>query len=809
MHPLHPLNPRALIGIAAVLGILAVAGLLASQPGWTNLAHAQDSPSVAIELSDDSVEPGTAITVTMSFGGLESDSDKATRDYIFRADVKNSDNEDADGCEDRKNGYGLGVERYMWKVDQDPEVRRGATSAGCPAGDYTVRAMIASRDNVELAWASASFSVVEPEPPPSEDATLSGLTLSGIDFGAFDSATTTYAAEAGNDVTDTTVTPATNHGGATYVVKLDGVGDDDGTVDLAVGQNSISVEVTAEDGETKKTYTVTVTRASPPVSNDATLSGLTLSGIDFGAFDSATTTYAAEAGNDVTDTTVTPTTNHDGATYVVRLDGADADGTLDLAVGGNTVTIEVTAEDGETAKTYAVTVTRAAPPASNDATLSGLTLSGIDFGAFDPATTAYTAEVANDAAETTVTPTVNHDGATYVVKLDGVADADATLNLAVGGNAVTIEVTAEDGETAKTYAVTVTRAAPPASNDATLSGLALSGIDFGAFDPAVTEYTAEVGNDVTETTFAPTVNHDGATYVVKLDGVADADATLDLAVGGNAVTIEVTAEDGETAKTYAVTVTRAAPELSGDATLSGLALGGIDFGAFDPAVTEYTAEVGNDVTETTVAPTVNHDGATYAIKLDGVADDDGTLDLAVGGNAVTIEVTAEDGETARTYTVTVTRADAPPDDTPAGPAAFVGIALPSEMTEGEASKVNLAFFGLEPDSDRSTRDYVFRADVKNSENEDADACEGKGMGRDRPIWMVDQDPESRAVVISAGCPAGDYTLRVSIPAPQLREGGLGPRGLHHRSPGPSQRSRHGVGGGRVHGHGGLLHHRAG
>ena len=134
MHPLHPLNPRALIGMIAVLGFLAVAGLLASQPGWANLAHAQDSPSVAIELSGDSVEPGTAITVTMSFGGLESDSDKATRDYIFRADVKDSDNEDADGCEDRKNGYGLGVERYMWMVDQDPEVRRGATSAGCPAG---------------------------------------------------------------------------------------------------------------------------------------------------------------------------------------------------------------------------------------------------------------------------------------------------------------------------------------------------------------------------------------------------------------------------------------------------------------------------------------------------------------------------------------------------------------------------------------------------------------------------------------------------------------------------------------------------
>ena len=233
--------------------------------------------------------------------------------------------------------------------------------------------------------------------------------------------------------------------------------------------------------------------------------------------------------------------------------------------------------------------------------------------------------------------------------------------------------------------MTVTRAAPALSGDASLSGLALSGIDFGAFDPGITAYTAEVANDVTETTVTPAVNHDGATYVVKLDGVGDADGTVALAVGGNAVTIEVTAEDGQTAKTYTVTVTRAAPPLSGDATLSGLALSGITL-AFDPAITAYTAEVANDATETTVTPAVNHDGATYVVKLDGVADADGTVALAVGGNAVTIEVTAEDGETAKTYTVTVTRADAPPDDTPAGPAAFVGIALPSEMTEGRPAR---------------------------------------------------------------------------------------------------------------------------
>ena len=113
-----------------------------------------------------------------------------------------AENGEADACEDRANGYGLGVERYMWQVDEDPEVRTGTISAGCPAGAYTLRASVSSPDNVELASASASFSVREPETPLSTDATLSGLELSGVDFGAFDPATTGYAADVGHDVTE-------------------------------------------------------------------------------------------------------------------------------------------------------------------------------------------------------------------------------------------------------------------------------------------------------------------------------------------------------------------------------------------------------------------------------------------------------------------------------------------------------------------------------------------------------------------------------------------------------------------------------
>ena len=108
----------------------------------------------------------------------------------------------------------------------------------------------------------------------SSDATLSGLTLSDVDFGTFASDTTNYTASVGNRVRETTVSPTVNHSGATYVVELDGTEDSDGEVSLSVGSNTIAIEVTAEDKVTTQTYTVTVTRAenSPPTGKP-TISG--------------------------------------------------------------------------------------------------------------------------------------------------------------------------------------------------------------------------------------------------------------------------------------------------------------------------------------------------------------------------------------------------------------------------------------------------------------------------------------------------------------------------------------------------------
>ncbi len=94
---------------------------------------------------------------------------------------------------------------------------------------------------------------------------------------------------------------------------------------------------------------------------------------------------------------------------------------------------------------------------SSDATLSALTLSDVDFGTFASGTTSYTASVYRSVSETTVTATVNHSGASYVIKLGGAEDSDGTVSLSVGSNVITVEVTAEDGNTTQTYTVTVTR----------------------------------------------------------------------------------------------------------------------------------------------------------------------------------------------------------------------------------------------------------------------------------------------------------------------------------------------------------------
>ena len=115
----------------------------------------------------------------------------------------------------------------------------------------------------------------------------------------------------------------------------------------------------------------------PPLSTDATLSGLSLgTGVTLSpAFASGTDTYTASVANSVDEVTVTPTTNHASATVVFLdtddnelddEDDVDDDFQVALSVGDTVIKVKVTAEDGTSTQTYTVTVTRAADMTPDD-----------------------------------------------------------------------------------------------------------------------------------------------------------------------------------------------------------------------------------------------------------------------------------------------------------------------------------------------------------------------------------------------------------------------------------------------------------
>ena len=151
---------------------------------------------------------------------------------------------------------------------------------------------------------------------------------------------------------------------------------------LPAGETSVALELEAlEDDEEEEAETVILTASHGGVvagsltvtirsiSHDATLSALSLSGIDIGTFSSAETSYSVFVEEAVETTTVTATASHPEAEVSIE-PGAE----VSLAAGDNEITVTVTAVDGFTTETYTVTVVRyvrpltaffSSPPASH------------------------------------------------------------------------------------------------------------------------------------------------------------------------------------------------------------------------------------------------------------------------------------------------------------------------------------------------------------------------------------------------------------------------------------------------------------
>ena len=191
---------------------------------------------------------------------------------------------------------------------------------------------------------------------------------------------------------------------------------------------------------------------------------------------------------------------------------------------------------------------------------------------------------------------------------------------------------------------------PASGGKVTLDG---SSSDGGPWGTNVTYSWSETSGPTSGVTFDDDTS---ATPVVTIPALtAGTELTFTLTVAGRATDTSFgTAPDTDTAT---VTV------LSTDATLSALTVNdGTTDHTIDLTTTPYEVDVGNTVTTVTLTATPTHTGASVsAVTLaGGTIDDDVFTDgitvpsLVEGDNAIVVTVTAEDGTTMQTYTVTVT-----------------------------------------------------------------------------------------------------------------------------------------------------------
>jgi len=445
----------------------------------------------------------------------------------------------------------------------------------------------------------------------SSNANLKSLTVSsGTLNPTFSENIIAYTVNVANTVTNITITGTAADANATVTGNVT-------NAPLNVGDNNFAITVTAQDGSTKKTYTVKVIRAA---SSNANLESLTVSsGTLNPAFAPNTTNYTVNVANTVTTITITGTAADANATVTGNVINAS------LNVGDNNFAITVTAQDGSTKKTYTVKVIRAA---SANADLKELKVSsGTLTPVFAPNIINYTVNVANSVTNITITGTAADANATVTGNV-----TNAPLN--VGETIFTITVKAQDNTT-KNYYVTVVR---DGSSNTNLKSLEVSsGTLNPAFAPDIITYIVNVANTVTNITITGVADDPTATVT--------GNGTYPINVGETIFTITVKAQDNTT-KTYYVTVFR---DGSSNADLKDLSVSsGTLNPAFAPNIINYTVNVANTVTNITITGVPDDPTATV--------DGNGTYSINVGETIFTITVKAQDNTT-KNYTVTVFRAD--------------------------------------------------------------------------------------------------------------------------------------------------------
>ena len=547
----------------------------------------------------------------------------------------------------------------------------------------------------------------------SHDATLAALSLSGVDIGTFASSQTSYMASVAHGTTGTTVTATATHPRATVSI-LPGT-----EVSLAEGANEIAVTVTAEDGKSSQTYTVTVTRAGLPEVSIAGASSPVTEGtaavfeVTLGAAAPGPLTVALSVAESGSALSGTPPAS-------VSFAQGDASATLSVPTQGDQV---VEADSAVTA-----TVTAGAGYTLGTASSATVTVEDDDEAAF---TVTATPQAIAEGESATLTVAISN-GATFAedqsvaLSVSGTASpADysglpAAVTLAAGASAVTAELAAETDQ-AEEEAETVTVAAAHAgvsigsatvtirsvSHDATLAALSLSGVDIGTFASGTTIYTASVAHDISSTTVTAAATHARATVSI-LPG-----AEVSLAEGANEIAVTVTAEDGKSTQTYAVTVTRAGlPVVSIVAVASPVSEG--ERAAFTvsrtgPTTKELTVQASwsySDRAEVQTIPLLFQAGRSSKTPHVQKHDD------KVIREDVTVTLTLEDGEgytvsaEARSAQVVLEDNDVPefalsvePAEIAEGESATVRVAIANGVTFRQAQTISLSVSGTASASD--------------------------------------------------------------------------------------------------------------
>ncbi|HAF29423.1 MAG TPA: hypothetical protein DCG75_10290 [Bacteroidales bacterium] len=434
---------------------------------------------------------------------------------------------------------------------------------------------------------------------PSEDASLKKIKVDGSLIFGFNTEVYSYDIELEPDVTEVPeVTATANNDSADVVIN-----------DASALPGTTSVIVTAQDGTTELTYNVNF--AYRPLSDVSLLSDLKVNGVTINGFDPEIYSYMYKVPV-VTSTSPLVTANvYDSkATKIIT----------NTSVIPGTTTISVTAEDGSTSD-YTVYFTF--DNLSSDATLSDILFDGISISEFNSTNLVYNVELPYGTTDIpVVTPTKNNENASTEI-----TDASSLPGT------TTIEVTAEDEFTTKTYLVNFTIADP--ATDATLSNLKVDGTTVSSFNSSTFSYDVELdyGTITVPTVTATTTDANATASIV--------DAT---ALPGSTV-VTVTAEDDLTEIVYTINFTIAP---NNDATLNDLKVDGTTVNGFNSSTLSYDIELESG---TTTVPTLT--ATTNDINADAVITDATSLP-----GTTTILVTAEDETSEETYSINFTVATA-------------------------------------------------------------------------------------------------------------------------------------------------------